>query len=136
MMQKTKLGISIGIVGAALYFLACINIIPAFLLAAYVLLNEENEWLKKTAIKMMIVTVSFSLLLVGVGLIQDIFGVLNSVINWVSISNFTVPLNLDRILQYIISFIQDFVLIVMGFKALSMGTVKSAFVDKLIDKHM
>lgn len=135
-MQKTKLGVSIGLVGAALYFLAAINIIPAFLLAAYVLLYEENEWLKKSAIKMMIVTVVFGLLFVGVGLIQDVFGVLNYVINWVHTTNITVPLNLDRILQYVITFFQDFILVIMGFKALSMGTVKSEFIDKTIDKHM
>ena len=51
-MQKTKLGLTVGLVGAGLYFLGLFSFIPAFLLAAYVLLMEDNEWLKKTAVKM------------------------------------------------------------------------------------
>ena len=135
-MQKTKFGVSIGIVGAALCFLGCISYIPAVLLAGYVLIFEENEWLKKTAVKMMIVTISFSLALVGVGLIQDIFGLLESCIGWIFPFRVGIPFNLDEILSYIFSFLQDFILIVMGFKALSLGTIKSSFIDKIIDKHM
>lgn len=135
-MQKTKLGVSIGVVGAALCFLGCISYIPAVILAGYVLIFEENEWLKKTAVKMMIVTITFSLALVGVGLIQDVFGLLDTCFGWILPFRVGVPLNLDRILRYIFSFLQDFILIVMGFKALSMGTIKLSFIDKMIDKHM
>lgn len=135
-MQKTKLGVSIGIVGAALCFLGCISYIPAVLLAAYVLIFEENEWLKKTAVKMMIVTISFSLALVGIGLIKDIFGLVDTCIGWLLPFRVDIPFNLDIILHYIFTFLQDFILIVMGFKALSLGTVKSSFMDKMIDKHM
>lgn len=129
-MQKTKLGVSIGIVGAALCFLGCISYVPAVLLAGYVLIFEENEWLKKTAVKMMVVSISFGLALVGIGLIQDILGLLelcNEAI-W--------TFSLDKILRFIISFLRDFVLIIMGFKALKLGTIKSDFIDKMIDKHM
>lgn len=135
-MQKTKLGLSVQIVGAALCFLGCISYLPAVLLAGYVLLFEENEWLKKTAVKMMIVTITFTLALVGVGLIQDVFGLLDACIGWILPFNVDVPFNLDIILRYIFSFLQDFILIVMGFKALSLGTIKSNFIDKIIDKHM
>lgn len=59
-MQKTKLGLSVGLVGAALYFLGLFSFIPAFLLAAYVLLMEENQWLKRAAVKMVAVLIGFS----------------------------------------------------------------------------
>jgi len=135
-MQKTKLGVSIGLVGAALCFLGCISFVPATLLAGYVLIFEENEWLKKTAVKMMIVTISFGLALVGVGLIQDIFRLLDTSFGFLFPFRIGVPFRLDEILRYLISFLQDFVLIVMGFKALSLGTVKSGFMNKLLEKHM
>lgn len=135
-MQKTKLGVSIGLAGAALCFLGCISYIPAFLLAGYVLIFEENEWLKKTAVKMMIVTISFGLALVGVGLIQNVFGVLDSTFGWIVPFRIKAPFNLDTSLRHIISFLENVVLIVMGYKALTLGTIKSNFIDKIIDKHM
>ena len=39
---KTKLGISLGLLGAALYFMGLMGITPLVLLAGYVLLFEEN----------------------------------------------------------------------------------------------
>lgn len=33
--------------GAALYFMGFLSIIPLLIMAGYVLLFEENEWLKK-----------------------------------------------------------------------------------------
>ncbi|MFA9378004.1 MAG: hypothetical protein ACERKZ_14870 [Lachnotalea sp.] len=135
-MEKTKLGLSIGLVGAALYFFGCISVIPAFLLAGYILLFEENAWLKKSAVKMIIIVVSFGLLLAGVGIIQNGFDVLRTGINLILPITVKVPLNLDQILIYVLHILQDVILIIAGFKALSMGTIKSNFIDKIIDKHM
>ena len=44
-MNKIKLGVSAGLAGAILYFLGAISIIPAVILAGYILLKEENDWL-------------------------------------------------------------------------------------------
>lgn len=50
--MKTKLGISVGLLGTMVYFAALFGgYTPVILLAGYVLLFEENEWLKKAAIK-------------------------------------------------------------------------------------
>ena len=47
-MQKTKLGITIAMFAAAIYVVALVGgYVPAILLGGYVLLREENEWLKK-----------------------------------------------------------------------------------------
>ena len=51
-MQKTKLGISVGLLGAAIYFTGLFSgYLVAVLLAGYVLMFEENEWLRKNAVK-------------------------------------------------------------------------------------
>ena len=48
-MEKTKLGVSVGIFGAFLYVAALFGgYIAITLLAGYVLLMESNEWLKTT----------------------------------------------------------------------------------------
>lgn len=134
-MQKSKLGVSIGLVGAALYFFGAFNTLPAILLAGYVLLFEENDWLKKSAIKMVTVLVVFNVLIVAVGLIQDVFSVVNIFVNWFKYVNITMPLNLDNLLIVVLSFLEKVLLIFMGISALSMGTVKIKFVDNVINKH-
>lgn len=73
-MPKTKLGISVALMGAGLYFLGVFSFIPAFLLAAYVLLCEENAWLKRNAVRMVIIVVGFYLLHIGVDMLQEIWG--------------------------------------------------------------
>ncbi len=46
-MQKTKLGVSVALMGAALYFLGLFSgYVALIILAGYVLLMEENVWLK------------------------------------------------------------------------------------------
>lgn len=42
---------SAGLAGAILYFLGAISIIPAVILAGYILLKEENDWLKYSGSK-------------------------------------------------------------------------------------
>ena len=42
-MEKTKLGISIPLFGAALYFIGLVGLTPLALAAGYVFLKEENE---------------------------------------------------------------------------------------------
>ena len=51
-MQKTRLGISVGMLGAAVYLTGLFSgYLVAILMAGYVLLCEENGWLKRSVIK-------------------------------------------------------------------------------------
>lgn len=136
-MLKTKLGISIALVGAAMYFLGAISFIPAVLLAGYVLIAEENEWVKRQAAKMVGVVVLFSLLSIAVGWIDDVVGVLNIIVRWFNSDVYlSVPANLTSLCRYIISMAKEVLLLVMGFKALGMKNVKLGLIDKPLDKFM
>lgn len=136
-MQKTKLGVSVGLVGAALYFLGVINLIPAFLLAAYVLLKEENSWLKKTSIKMMTIVIAFGILSMGVSIINYIVDVLNLMINWFTYTTIAIriPLNLTSALSDCIFIVKNGLLILFGLRALKLDTLQSKHLDNIIDKH-
>lgn len=52
-MQKTKLGISVGLLGAIIYFTSLFgsSYLIAILLCGYILLVEDNPWLRKTSVK-------------------------------------------------------------------------------------
>lgn len=136
-MLKTKLGVSIALVGAAMYFLGAISFIPAVLLAGYVLIAEQNEWLKRQAAKMIGVVVFFGLLSIAVGWIDDFVYILNIIVRWFDNSVYlSVPANLTTLCQYIISLAKEIFLLVMGFMALGMKNVKLGVVDKQLDKFM
>lgn len=136
-MLKTKLGISIALVGAAMYFLGAISFTPAVLLAGYVLIAEQNEWVKRQAAKMIGVVVLFGLLSIAVGWIDDVVGVLNIIVRWFNSDVYlSVPANLTNLIRYIISIVKEVLLLVMGFKALGMKNVKIGLIDKPLDKFM
>lgn len=136
-MLKTKLGISIALVGAAMYFLGAFSFIPAMLLAGYVLIAEENEWIKRQAAKMIGVVLLFGLLSIAVGWIDDVVSMLNIIVRWFNSDVYlSVPASLTYLIQYIISIVKEVLLLVMGFKALGMKNLKFGLIDKLLDKFM
>ncbi|MBD5530749.1 MAG: hypothetical protein HDQ98_00900 [Lachnospiraceae bacterium] len=136
-MLKTKLGISIALVGAAMYFLGAISFTPAVLLAGYVLIVEQNEWLKRQAAKMIGVVVVFGLLSIAVGWIDDVVYMLGIIVRWFSKDTYlSVPANLTTLCQYIITLAKEVFLLMMGFMALGMKNVKLGVVDKQLDKFM
>ena len=50
-MQKAKLGISVGLLGAAIYLTALSgSLLGLLVLAGYVLLVEDNQWLRLSAV--------------------------------------------------------------------------------------
>ena len=71
-MQKTKLGISVGLLGAVLYFMGIFSgYLLVVLLAAYVLVYEENGWLKQSAVRAVAILLVFSFGSTAVKLIPD-----------------------------------------------------------------
>lgn len=136
-MEKTRLGVTVGLAGAGLYLMGLMNFIPAVIFAGYVLLFENNEWLKKTAVRMVAIVLLFGALGVCVDMIDDVFSVINTIVGWVSDSIYIkVPLNLTSLINYVLYFAKDILLLLMGIRALHMGHVKFDMVDKIVDSNM
>ena len=80
-MQKSKLGISVGIVGAALYFAGLFNgLLLIAIIAGYVLIAEENQWLRRTAVKSVVLYILFALVSAVIGLLPDSIGLISQCI--------------------------------------------------------
>ncbi|MBR5922536.1 MAG: hypothetical protein IKZ59_01950 [Clostridia bacterium] len=138
-MQKTKLGLSVGLVGMGM-FLICFfgGYAAAVILAGYILLFEENMWLKKATVKGIVLLVTFSLLSALIGFIPDIIRL---------ISGFSVLFNGDPVYAEVISKIVNVIdiileiaekalFIILGVYALKQRTLKIPVIDPLIDKSM
>lgn len=137
-MQKAKLGISVGLLGAAIYFTALFNgyLLPV-ILAGYVLLFEENEWLRKSAIKAVSVLIAFSLLVEALCLIPDVIGFIGDILAIFGL-DFYIGF-LSRIVQAIVSglnIIKTVLFICLGLKALNQGTISVPVVDQIVEKYM
>ena len=137
-MQKTRLGISVGLLGAALYFVGFFSgYLGAVLLAGYVLLFEENEWLKKSAVKAVAVLILFSFLSAVVNLLPNALGMVDDIAAIFG-GNVQVVLlnNIVAAIGSILNIVEKILFLALGVKALSQGTVAVPVVDNLIRKYM
>lgn len=137
-MQKTRLGISVGLLGAALYFSGLFGgYMITILLAGYVLLCEENAWLKKSAVKTVAIMMGFSLLGSLIYLIPNAIGVIDSVLN-VFGGNFYLAFvsNIIDVLDKVLVLAEKLLFIVLGLKAFNQGNISVPVIDKLINKYM
>lgn len=138
-MEKTKLGIAQGMLGAVVYFTAALlGYISLFIVGGYILLVEKMEWLKKCVVKAVVLMLLYSLLSTVIGLIPQIFSygsgedaLLGGYYLYLAgayqiVAAVLVVLNLVRIGLFI----------ALGLKALNEKTITIPIVDKLIDKYM
>lgn len=137
-MIKTKLGISVGMLGAAIYFTGLFGgYVVAVLIAGYVLLFEENSWLKRSAVKAVSVMVLFSFVTVLINLIPDAISCVDYIASLLGGSfHIAFVSNLVSAVTSIINIIEKILLISLGIKALNQGTITVPVVDKLIIKYM
>ncbi len=137
-MQKAKLGVSVGLLGAIIYF-GCLfgGYLPGLLIVGYVLLAEENPWLRKTAVKATILLVAFSGLSWAIGLIPDLIGFINSVFNvFGSYFSIAIVTNILSVITGALSIIKTVVFFILGIKALNQGTINIPYVDDITNKNV
>lgn len=137
-MQKTKLGISVGLAGAAIFFFGLFGgYIATLLLAGYVLLFEENAWLKRMAVKCIVLMVAFSVIFGVIGLIPDIIGFIDDICK-VFGGSFSISV-ISKILSVITSaldLLRTVIFLGLGLKALTQGTIVLPVIDNMLNKHM
>ena len=137
-MEKTKLGISVGLMGALLYALGLFG--GYFLTVAavvYVLWREESVWLKQTAVKALALTFLFPVISLAIGVIPDLVGLVQSVMNlFDEFFSMEVVLEIEAILRSILNILEYVVFILLGVMALGKKTVRVPLVDSLVEKHL
>lgn len=138
-MKSTKLGISVGLIGAIIYFSSAFGggYLIALLLCGYVLLAEDNAWLRKTSVKAVVLMISFSLLNVILGIIPEMWGIITSLLsifNKYPSSSFIA--GCSSAITGVISLIRSILFIILGLKAFNQGTIRLPIIDAFIDKHM
>ena len=137
-MQKTKLGISVGLMGAIVCLTGYYSgVLALLLLGAYIFFQEENEWLKKLCIRVLVAVFAFYVVDSVLGIIPDVFNLLSDLIGLIGITlRFTFFKDLIYLVQDAIDLLQKLLFIGLGLKALNQGTIKIPVIDSLVDKYM
>ncbi|MCL2634789.1 MAG: hypothetical protein FWD34_09790 [Oscillospiraceae bacterium] len=136
-MEKSKLGISISLVGAALFFFANLSVLPLVVLAGYILLFESNIWLKKSAVKAVAIVIIFMIIRGISYIINSGPDTLNDIINLVNANaiNMSWFYRLNSMFHTGLGVAERIILLGYGFVALITKGTKSGPIDKMLDKH-
>lgn len=135
-MQKTKLGVTVALFGAAIYFISLFGgYTPVIILGGYVLLMEENVWLKKAAVKSVAVLTMFALFSALLGLIPGVISFVDDIFNIFG-GYFTIGVvsAIVNMLLSALSLLRTLLFILLGLKALNQGDISVPGIDKLVNK--
>lgn len=136
--MKTKLGISVGLMGAALYLGSYYGgYVAMALMVGYVLVCEENQWLKTAAVKAALIVVAFSLLNTLIGLIPELVNLVDSLFR-IFRGNLYIPFidNVSNLFYGVLNLVKKVLMIGLAALALINGDKKSDPLDKLVQKFM
>jgi len=137
-MQKTRLGISVGLMGTIM-FLVCLfgGYLAAILVVGYILMFEQNGWLKKMAVRGLALMVVFTFASFLLGLIPDFLRIIS---NMVSIfEGYFSHSKVDSffyILDDLLTIFRYVLFILLGLLALKQNTLPLPGIDSIVSKHM
>jgi len=133
-MHKTKFGISVGLLGAIICTLTLFVGIEWYVLAimGYVLITEQNEWLKRFIVKILIIISIVWLLDAGFDIISNFLSWLNSIFN----SSLKFPWSINNKIMDIITIAKNVILLFMAISAFNQKHIKIAPIDKIINKNV
>ena len=141
--MKSKLGIHIGFL-ACLCFLAAQfgGLVPLTLFVGYVLIVEENDFLRMSAIKAFLIVLFVSLLNWLIGVLPDIIFELFDRISRIfgaetPFGNLKAINKIEQIFNFfiwIVNTCKAILLLLLAFLACRIKTIRLPLIDKLIDK--
>ena len=136
--RKTALGISAGFVGAFLYLAGLFSGYVVLAIAAgYVLLKEKDQWLRRTAVKAIALTLVFSVIYEFVGLVPEFMSFLSSIVHLFKGSfDYNAVSNLVSIVQSGLKIAESIVFLYLGIGAFRQKESPMGAVEKSVDRHM
>lgn len=137
-MQKTKLGITVGAFGAITYLAGFFGgYLVAIVLIGYTLLFEENIWLKRSTVKAIVLMTFFSVLTAVINLIPDVAGFIGNIA--LVFNGHFAMVKVSQIITVLVSginIVEKVLFLGLGIKALSQGTIVIPFIDKKVSQYI
>lgn len=135
--MKTKLGISVALMAALAYFMGFFGgMVSLVLFTGYVLLFEENEFVRKAAVKSFLIMAAFAVLSALIGFIPNLISLINSLLNIFGKSfSISVVSRIINFIQIVLDLLEKILFFALGFLALGKKNMKISVIDKFVDKH-
>ena len=139
-MKKTKLGISVGLMGAIVAMLGLVGgYVITVIVVGYILWKEEDMWLKKQGVRTLLLMLVFSAFSTLLNLFPEVMEFVRRLLelfdgyapryeSWFD--------NLLSILRYAADIIKVIVFALLAWKGLSMKSLNISALEKGIEKHM
>lgn len=136
-MNKTKLGLTANAYAALVFLAGLFGLTPLFLIAGAALIMEENEWLKRMAVKAVIFVVSMAVINVIIGWIPDAITIVNNIVTLFdepfSTGKFNTFINL---LTNIVNILESIGLVLFAYQAYQGKYASVPLANKIVDKNM
>ncbi len=138
-MEKTKLGISVCLMGALVFLTGYVGLTALVLVGGYVLLKEESRTLKKYAVYTLVLYLVFLAASMVIAFVGNVFDVLNFKSWMYSVDVISTIYGIIRAilstLSSILSIAEKLVFGLFAVGALTGKEIKIAALDKLVEKH-
>lgn len=136
-MEKSKLGISVGLLGMLVFLSGYLGITVLILVAGYIFLREENETLRKNALYSIALFIAFFVAGLCLDVLHILFIDLINFRSWMSISTYYGVINgILSTLRYILNLVEMAVFGLFAAGALFGKSIKIGFLDKFAQKHL
>ena len=135
-MNKTRLGISVGLMAALVWLLGLYaGWVALVLVVGYVMVAEESMWLKKQALRAVAIFLMFAILGTALNVIPNLLGLVSDFAQFARVYlNFTRINNLFYLLGTIVSMAKTYLILVLSILMLFGKNFKIPLVDSFIDK--
>ena len=136
-MIKTKLGISNFLLAAIIYLLGLFSNTVALVVAVgYVLIREDDAWLRKGALKAIILHLVILVLQCVVAFMPDLLGLLNSFLNIFKVNvNFGFISSVKAFLNNSLDILRTVLFFLLALFALLGKNIPSPVVEGMAEKH-
>lgn len=135
-MEKTKLNIPVAIVAAAAWLLGLYGgYVITGILIGYVLLKEENLWLRKNCLRVLILMLTFSVASTAINLLPNLLELLYSFLRIFKV-NFYLDFvhSVFNLFYSVISLIKTLLFLLLGITAAMNKDFKLPVLDPFIEK--
>ena len=142
--MKSNLGLHIGFFACLCFLIAQFGgIVPLVLVVGYVLICEQNDFLRMSAVKAFLIVLVTSVLTFLIGVIPDIlFGLFDKISRIfnaeTAFNNLKAISKINQVFSFfswIVTTCKTVLLLLLAFLACRIKTIQIPVVDKLIDKY-
>lgn len=134
-MEKSKLGISVGLLSALTFLTGYLGITAMVLVVGYILIREENMTLKKNAVGTVVLYLAFLAISLCIGILDNVVDVFNFGGWMYGMLMYNITNGFISTLNCIVSIAEKVVFGLLAVFALLGKEVKIPLIDKFVEKH-